>query len=62
MTTLMWNISREPHPDLLEVRPDLAPCLKAIIDKALQKSADDRYARGAQMATDLRACAAGMDP
>ncbi len=62
MTTLMWNISREPHPDLAQVRPDLPPCLKAIIDKALQKSANDRYARGAQMANDLRACAASLDP
>lgn len=60
MTTLMWNISREPHPDLLELRPDLPPCLKAIIDKALLKSANDRYARGAQMVDDLRACASSL--
>ena len=60
MTTLMWNISREQHPDILTVRPDLPPCLKAIVDKALLKSANDRYTRGAQMVTDLRACMAGM--
>ena len=60
MTTLMWNISREPHPDILAVRPDLAPCLKAIIDKALQKTANDRYSRGAHMVNDLRACAASL--
>ena len=58
MTTLMWNISREPHTDILEVRPDLPPCMKAIIDKALHKSANERYARGAQMVEDVRACAA----
>ena len=56
MTTLMWNISREEHPDILGVRPDLPPQLKAIIDKALQKSANERYSRGAQMVEDLRAC------
>ena len=57
MTTLMWNISREPHPDILSIRPDLPPALKAIIDKSLQKSANDRYSRGAQVVKDLRACA-----
>jgi serine/threonine-protein kinase len=57
MTTLMWNISREPHPDILEIRPDLPPGLKAIIDKALQKSANERYSRGAQIVEDLRASA-----
>ncbi len=57
MTTLMWNISREPHPDILSLRADLPPCLKAIIDRALQKSANDRYSRGAQMVQELRACA-----
>lgn len=60
MTTLMWNISREEHPDILTVRPDLPPCLKAIIDKALVKEANERYARGAQMVQDLRACAASL--
>jgi CHASE2 domain-containing sensor protein/tRNA A-37 threonylcarbamoyl transferase component Bud32 len=59
MTTLMWNISREEHPDILQVRPDLPPGLKAIIDKALHKSANERYSRGAQMVEDLRACASG---
>jgi serine/threonine-protein kinase len=58
MTTLMWNISREPHTDILAVRPELPPCMKAIIDKALHKSANERYARGAQMVQDIRACAA----
>jgi serine/threonine-protein kinase len=57
MTTLMWNISREPHPDILSVRADLPSGVAAIIDKALQKSANDRYSRGAQMVEDLRACA-----
>ena len=60
MTTLMWNISREPHPDILETRPDLPPCLKTIIDKALHKSANERYARGALMVEDIRACAARL--
>jgi serine/threonine-protein kinase len=56
MATLMFKIANEPHPNILDQRPDLPPPLKAIIDKALQKSANDRYSRGAQMARDLRAC------
>jgi serine/threonine-protein kinase len=60
MTTLMWNISREEHPDILGVRPDLPACLKAIIDKALLKSANDRYTRGAHMIKDLRDCASSL--
>ena len=57
MTTLMWNISREEHPDILTIRPELPVEVKAIIDKALHKSANERYSRGAQMVVDLQACA-----
>jgi serine/threonine-protein kinase len=60
MATLMFKIANEAHPDVLSVRPDLPASLKAIIDKALSKSVNDRYARGAQLANDLRECAAGM--
>lgn len=60
MATLMYRIANEPHPPLALVRPELAeqrPCLAAIIDKALQKSADERYQSGLEMAKDLRNCA-----
>jgi hypothetical protein len=57
MATLMWNISREPHPDILSIRPDLPPGVKTIIDKALHKSATERYSRGTEMVEDLQACA-----
>ncbi len=58
MATLMFKIANEEHPDILSVRADLPPSLKAIIDKSLAKDASQRYARGAQMITDLTACAA----
>jgi serine/threonine-protein kinase len=57
---VMSSISEEAHPDILSVRPGLPGALKTIIDQALQKSADGRYSRGAEMATDLRACAAQL--
>ncbi len=54
MAALMFKIANEPHQSLLELRPDLPARLGPIIDKALQKSANDRYSRGAQMVEDLR--------
>ncbi|MDX1432680.1 MAG: serine/threonine-protein kinase [Gammaproteobacteria bacterium] len=58
MATLMYKIANEEHPDPLSIRPDLPPCLKAIIAKSLAKAVNERYSRGAEMARDLRACAA----
>ena len=60
MATLMFKIANEPHPDLASARPDLPPCLKAILDKALAKAANDRYSRGAQLVSDLKACASQL--
>ena len=57
MATLMYKIANEEHPDPLSIRPDLPPCLKAIIAKSLAKVVNERYSRGAEMARDLRACA-----
>ncbi|MEX2515813.1 MAG: CHASE2 domain-containing protein [Gammaproteobacteria bacterium] len=59
MATLMFKIANDPHPILSEVRPDIAgeaPCVMAIIDKALVKDPDQRYQRGSEMAADLRSC------
>ena len=60
MATLMFKIANEPHPDLASARPDLPPCLKAILDKALAKAANDRYSRGAELVSDLKACASQL--
>ncbi len=60
MATLMYKIANEPHPELFELKPELAktkPCLATIIDKALQKDPDKRYQTGAEFARDLQACA-----
>ncbi len=62
MATLMFKIANEPHVGLDVLRPDLPPALKAIIDKALKKSANDRYSRGAELVNDLRACASMLAP
>ncbi len=61
MAKLMYSIANEPHPDVLERRADLPSCLKAVLDKALQKLANNRYSRGAEMVRDLRACVSHLE-
>ncbi|MGB9092523.1 MAG: serine/threonine-protein kinase [Gallionella sp.] len=58
MAQLMFRIANELHPDILTIRTDLPPCLVAIINRSLAKQVEDRYASGAEMAEDLRECAA----
>ncbi len=56
ISTLMYRIANEPHPDIRDFRPDLPECLGSIIDKALAKEPQFRYARAGLMATALRRC------
>ena len=60
MATLMFKIANETHPDPLTRRQNLPPALKTVIDKALTKSPDERYATGAEMVADLRAVQAQL--
>ncbi|MCR4303322.1 MAG: serine/threonine-protein kinase [Gallionella sp.] len=57
MAQLMYRIANEPHRDILSVKPDLPPCLVAIINRSLAKQIENRYANGAEMAAALRQCA-----
>ncbi len=55
MATLMFKIANEPHTSAITVRPDLPGPLAAVIDRALAKDLDKRYARGNELSADLRA-------
>jgi CHASE2 domain-containing sensor protein/predicted Ser/Thr protein kinase len=55
MATLMFKIANEPHPAATTLRPDLPGPLGAVIDRALEKDVARRYARGSELAADLRA-------
>ena len=54
----MFKIANDEHPDILSVNPALPVELKAIIDKALAKSVNERYSRGARLVADIDACLA----
>ena len=60
MAQLMYRIANEPHTDILSIKPDLPPCLVTIINRSLVKETENRYANGAEMATALKQCAAGL--
>jgi serine/threonine-protein kinase len=55
MATLMFKIANEPHAPPRSLRPDLPAGLEAIINRVLQKRPDERHARGADLARELRA-------
>jgi serine/threonine-protein kinase len=56
LATLMYQIATGEHPDLNAVRPDLPPCLKPIIDRALHKNPDARYQTGGDLRQALLEC------
>ena len=56
MTTLMYQIANEPHPQIKTVRADLPPCLRAVIDRALAKHPEQRFQTGDEFSQALRKC------
>ncbi|MBI2313387.1 MAG: CHASE2 domain-containing protein [Betaproteobacteria bacterium] len=62
MAQLMFKIASEPPTDILSIRPDLPPCLVAVVNKALAKKVEERFATGAEMAQAIRQCAATLQP
>ena len=60
MAQLMFRIANEPHTDILSIRPDVPPCVVAVINKALAKNVAERYQTGNEMAEAIRQCAANL--
>ncbi len=56
LSSLMYRIANERHPDPCKLRPGLPACVRAIVDRALQKAPERRYGNGEQMAIALRRC------
>jgi serine/threonine protein kinase len=57
MATLMFKIANETHAGVKTINPELPQCLSDIIDRMLEKDIDKRYARGSEIAADIRRCA-----
>jgi serine/threonine protein kinase len=57
--TLLFQIANDPHPDILTIKPDLPPGLRAVIDKGLAKNPDERFQRGSEFAAAIRAVLKG---
>jgi hypothetical protein len=53
MTLMMMHVN-DPVPDVRQLRPEVPPQIVAVINKALAKERDDRFATAAQMAAALR--------
>jgi serine/threonine-protein kinase len=55
MAALMRAVAHEPAPHVCDICPDLPRNVGDVVDLALQKHTNTRYANGLQMAEDLRA-------
>jgi len=53
LSTLMFRIANEPHTPATELRQDLPAALVQLIDRALSKRAEARFANGDEMASAL---------
>jgi len=56
MTQLMYKIANEPPVDILTINPGLPDCFADIINRALAKTTEERFATGEEMAAAIRAC------
>jgi len=56
LASLMYKIANEKHPDIRMFQPDLPSCVSHIINKSLQKKAEERFQSGSQMAKALMRC------
>jgi CHASE2 domain-containing sensor protein/tRNA A-37 threonylcarbamoyl transferase component Bud32 len=58
LTTLMYKIANEPHPDIRAYNPRLPVCVSAIVNGALHKDPTKRFQTAGKMAEALKACRA----
>jgi len=53
---LLFKIAHEAPQSARMLRPDLSPNTEAILERALQKNAANRYQQARELAQELRAC------
>jgi serine/threonine-protein kinase len=57
MAQLMYKIANEPPADPLSLNPALPECFVALVNRALAKQKEERFATGEEMARAIRECA-----
>jgi len=57
LTSLMYQITNEKPKAIRKLRSELPTCVTRLINKALEKDPDKRYADGQAMAEAIRRCA-----
>jgi len=60
IATLSYQIMSEKHPDICKLRPELPPSVRTIIDKAMQKDPEKRYASGDSMKRAIKRVIKGL--
>ncbi|MEJ2653371.1 MAG: protein kinase [Gammaproteobacteria bacterium] len=60
VANLMYQITNEKHPNVRKLRSGLPACLVSIFNKALAKSANDRYKDAAALREELVRCKAKL--
>lgn len=56
MANLMFQITNQPHRPIRKIRRGIPPCVSRIINKALQKQPENRFADCKAMAAAIRKC------
>jgi len=60
IATLSYQIMSEKHPDICKIRPEIPASVRNIVDKALQKDPEKRYASGNSMKRAIQRCLKGL--
>jgi serine/threonine-protein kinase len=55
-TEVMSRIAKDPHVDILTLRPDLPPAVGKIAGRAMKKEIGQRSHSGQEMAEPIRLC------
>ena len=61
LTNLLYQITQVKHPSIRDINSKVPKVCEQIIDKALEKSSENRFQRGAEMAKYLKATLNKMD-
>ncbi len=56
MTSLMYKIANQQHPEPASINPNIPRCVTIIINRAMAKDVTKRYKRGKEMANDITKC------